>query len=242
MADRDALLALAARVERVGPAVLYLADCRDLVPTLAAADALVSDPPYGIGYRVNARARDNTTLDAIADTATEAKPAIAGDDAPFDPSAWLAMRKIALFGANYFADRLPRGGKWIVWDKRDGSAADDHSDCELIWTNLPGALRIHRQKWRGVVRAGEENCSRSKKLHPNQKPVALLDFIIGEMDLQPGAVIADPYMGSGSTGVVAMRRGFGFIGCEIDPQHFETAVARLRNEAAALRARAAEEG
>lgn len=213
---------------------LHLGDCRDILSALAAADAVVSDPPYGIGYRVNSRPPRGANLKGTKATATGAKPMVFGDDAPFDPAPWLAFPKVALFGANYFADKLPTRGKWVVWDKRGDMAPDDHSDCELVWLNAPGALRIHRQKWRGVVREGEENCSRSKKLHQNQKPVALLARVIAELKIPAGATIVDPFMGSGSTGVAALRAGCNFIGCEIDPAHFETARRRISQEAIRL--------
>lgn len=220
------------RVETIGAATLYLGDCLDVVPKLLACDALVSDPPYGIGYKVNRRGPRGRgrLLKGMRETVTDSVGPIAGDDRPFDPYPWLSAPRLAFFGANNFAHRLPKGGRWIVWDKRDGMAADDHADAELIWTNVPGVVRIHRQKWRGVVRAGEENCSRSKKLHPNQKPVALMGFILGQIGAPWAATISDPYMGSGSTGVAAVRKGFKFIGCEIDPKYFQVAVDRLARE------------
>lgn len=100
----------------------------------------------------------------------------------------------------------------------------------MVWTNRPGADRMHRQLWRGICRAGEENLSRSRKLHTNQKPVALLDFIFDQIGVAEGDVVIDPYMGSGSTGVVALRRGLRFIGIEIDANHYAVAKERLLRE------------
>ena len=51
-------------------------------------------------------------------------------------------------------------------------------DGELAWTNVPGVLRIHRQVWRGMIREGEENLVHGRKLHPAQKPVALLTWCV----------------------------------------------------------------
>lgn len=231
-----------ARAEVMGDATLILGDCRDHLQAFAGADVLLTDGPYGIGYKVNARREANRGrgLKATAATVTAAVPMIAGDDVDFDPSPWLAFPRVALFGADHFADRLPKGGSWIVWDKRRDSTPDDHSDCEFVWLSVPGPARIHRQKWRGVVREGEENCSRSKKLHPNQKPVALLAFILERLGARPGQTVADPFMGSGSTGVAAVRAGMGFVGCEIDPGHFQTARNRLAEESVAATQGAAE--
>lgn len=129
-----------------------------------------------------------------------------------------------MFGANHF-DGLR--GHWVVWDKRRESRPDNHSDCEMIGTNIPGADRIHRQKWRGVVREGEENCTNSVKLHPNQKPVALLQYLLEQLGAVPGDMVLDPFMGSGSTGVAALRAEMSFVGVEIDARHFETALDRI---------------
>ena len=207
-------------------------DCMQHYEELRRADAIVTDPPYGIGYKVNERAYEGIGdgLTATKWTRTTSKNAINGDNAPFDPAPWLPG-VAAFFGAQHFSDRLPVG-RWIVWDKRVDSTSDSHSDCDLIWMtgNSREAMRIHRQKWRGVVRAGEENCSRSKKLHTNQKPVALMTAIIKSLNLPRGSTIADPYMGSGSTGIAALRMGMKFVGCEIDAAHFHTASERIFNE------------
>jgi site-specific DNA-methyltransferase (adenine-specific) len=218
------------RAEQIGRARLYLGDCRDF-RSICDIDAIITDPPYGIGYKVNER-RYSTRYSGLKSTgwtATAAVPAILGDEDLFDPAPWLAKGvPTALFGAQHFSDRLPLG-RWLVWDKRRESKPDSHSDADLVWLTGDNrqALRVHRQKWRGIVREGEENASRSRKLHPNQKPVALLTLIIERLGLQPGQTVLDPFMGSGSTGVAALRMGLNFVGCEIDAEHFETARLRL---------------
>jgi site-specific DNA-methyltransferase (adenine-specific)/modification methylase len=220
----------------IGDATLYRGDCCSVLPTLGKVDAVVTDQPYGIGYTVNARGGrgKNTGLVTKIDMTTDFRDAIRGDDKTFDPNPFLAYPKVAFFGANHCAHALPRGGRWIVWDKRRDSRPDDHSDCELIWTNVPGADRIHRQKWRGIVREGEENISRSRKLHPNQKPVALMTFVLVQIGAKAGDTILDPFMGSGSTGIAALRMGMNFVGIEIDPEHFATARKRIETEAVQL--------
>lgn len=209
---------------------LYCGDARALLPELLFVTTIVTDPPYGIGYAINARSWGNEGLTALKPWAMAARPPIQGDLQPFDPAHLLGFKRVAIFGANHMAG-LPIGGRWIAWDKRRDSNPDSHSDREFVWTNVPGADRIHRQKWRGIVREGEENCSRSPKLHPNQKPVALIGVLFDALGIDNTDVIADPYMGSGPTGVVARRRGLPFIGIDIEPTHCETAVTRLRQEA-----------
>jgi site-specific DNA-methyltransferase (adenine-specific)/modification methylase len=155
-------------------------------------------------------------------------PAIIGDDKPFDPALLLRYPKVVIFGGNHFGSRLPDASKWIVWDKREETTPDDNADCEMAWTNLKGPARIHRQLWRGICRRGEENVSTgASRLHPTQKPIALMEFCILQCKLQPASTILDPYMGSGPTGVAAVRRGHNFIGCEIEPAYFHTACKRI---------------
>lgn len=214
-----------------GSCRLILGDFKDHIALLEQATAVVTDPPYGHGYRVNARSWSNKGLKGTRPISWSAKRPIHGYATPFNAGPLLSTARCALFGANHY-EGLPAGGRWLVWDKRRDSRPDSHSDCELIWTNVPGADRIHRQKWRGIVREGEENASRSRKLHPNQKPVDLLSFVFDQIGIQPGETVLDPFMGSGSTGVVAVRRGNPFIGIEIDPEHFNTACERLAKEAA----------
>lgn len=65
------------------------------------------------------------------------------------------------------------------------------------------------------------------KLHPTQKPVALFEWLIRTYT-NPGDVVFDPCMGSGTTGVAALRTGRKFIGCEQNPAYFEGALKRIR--------------
>jgi site-specific DNA-methyltransferase (adenine-specific)/modification methylase len=220
------------KVETIAEGVtLYLGDCREIVPTMQAVDAVVTDPPYGKGERTrrksNGRDVSGRLKSNAAGWATD-WPEVHGDSEPFDPSHWLGFPKVILFGANWFSSRLPDASQWIIWDKREHTGPDDNADCELAWTNLGGPARIHRQLWRGICRRGEENISTGEgRVHPTQKPIALMSFCIEACRLPAGAVILDPYMGAGATGVAAVRKGFGFIGIEIEPIYFDTALRRI---------------
>lgn len=206
----------------IGCCTLYLGDWRDLG---LQADILLADPPYGNDYRQK-RSRDKWVRPE-----QEHAP-IVGNAEPFDPRPLLQIAPVAvMWGANYYADKLPPNGKWLVWDKRENTTPDDGADVEIAWTNLPGVPRMHRQLWRGICRRGEENISRgARKLHPNQKPVALMDWCLQQTKVTQETVVLDPFMGSGTTGLACLRRGVPFIGVEIDPTHFETAVKRLSAE------------
>jgi site-specific DNA-methyltransferase (adenine-specific) len=62
--------------------------------------------------------------------------------------------------------------------------------------------------------------------HPTVKPTALMQYLC-RLITPPGGIVLDPYMGSGSTGKAAIKEGFGFIGCELDPNYYEIARARV---------------
>ena len=202
---------------------IYHGDCREVLPSDARFDAIVTDPPYGIGYKSNHNS--GRTGEWAKWCRDENFDSIAGDDGPFDPKPWVTTLPTVFFGANYFADKLPPSRCWVTWDKRDGMPSNDFADCEMIWTNFDKPSRVYRHLWSGLVRAGRENVAKSVKWHPHQKPEALLEFMIlyGQIE----GVIFDPYMGSGTTLVAAKRLGRRAIGIEIEERYCEIAAKRL---------------
>jgi site-specific DNA-methyltransferase (adenine-specific)/modification methylase len=136
-----------------------------------------------------------------------------------------------LWGAHRFADRLP-AGSWLVWDKVPTGKVRDQGDGEAAWINdgEPRPLRIHRLLWDGVCvgpAARHEVTAGQKRVHPTQKPIAVMQWCIDQLRLAPRRLICDPFMGAGSTGVAAVSRGHSFVGIEIVPLYFETACRRI---------------
>lgn len=213
---------------------LYHADCLAL-SLLDDIDAVVSDPQYqlanGKKAQTNHVANNRDSRRRVSKGMLMRQKdwgEMQGDDVPYDPSPWLDYPKVILWGAIHYAQRLPVSTSWLVWDKREGVAIDDNADCEMAWSNLGGPSRIHRQLWKGVCRRGEENISTAgEKLHPFQKPVALMSWCLRLAKLKPGATVIDPYMGSGTTGIACLRAGLNFIGVEQDAKHFATAKERI---------------
>jgi hypothetical protein len=211
---------------------IYCADWRELQSQ--SADLLLSDPQYQL-----ANGKKATTMNATAKrgakllkgTVTIPKDwgHLQGDDEPFDPSPFLRFPKVILWGALHYANKLPNSTSWLVWDKRDGVASDDNADGELAWSNIGGPLRIHRQLWKGICRAGRENiATQGDKLHPFQKPVSLMRWCIS---LVPDAqIILDPFAGSGSTLLAAKEQNRQFIGIEIEERYCEIAAKRMSQE------------
>lgn len=226
------------RVEKIGLATLYLGDCREIAAGLDRPAAVISDPPYEQGYVPSGTARHVGHRCGLAKDGRRvgsrfAGLGIVGDDAPFDPSPWVhAAEIVLLWGAHKFADRLPPGC-WLIWDKC--APPRDQGDGECAWLNSDKPLRIKRHLWNGMAtEQGTEEAARVPgtsaqlpRVHPTQKPVALMRWCIEQAKVPPGGVILDPYMGSGSTGVAAVQMRHPFIGIEIEERYFNVACRRI---------------
>jgi site-specific DNA-methyltransferase (adenine-specific)/modification methylase len=201
-------------------ATLYRADCLDVLPTLGRVDCVVSDPPYGIAHPCNFKQRGRGNLATCNDFSD-----VVGDSVPFDPAPILALDvPTVLWGANHFADKLPPSGGWLVWDKERPDDLDQ-ATCELAWTNCVKGVRRFRHLWNGMMKASEWG----ESYHPTQKPIALMQWIL-TLRWMPdsGAIVLDPYMGSGPVGIAAIKTGMRFIGIEISEQYFAVAVKRIQ--------------
>jgi DNA modification methylase len=229
------------KTEVIGNATLHLADCAEVI-SLVKADLLLTDPPYGIGESSKRNASRGKPFGSRVDGKNTKGTYVPYVDYGFywwdqsPPSveqiaACIAAAKHSiLWGGNYFG--LPAASKWLVWDKENSG---DFADCELAWTNLPGAVRIFRHMWNGMLRASERNTPR---VHPTQKPVALMDWCINQADYKTskdgtvaiGSVqsVFDPFMGSGTTGVACANMGKSFVGVEREPRYFEIACDRIK--------------
>jgi DNA modification methylase len=208
------------RVEQIGAgrATLYLCDCREIMPGLREADAILTDPPYGIDFKHSGCGKGGGGR--LARLLRNSEPII-GDAEPFDPGPMLALDVDAiLWGANHYADRLPASMGWLVWDKLEWSTPDRFADCELAWHRDGTKVRKLPLMWKGT--AGQP------RFHPMQKPIALLHWCLSFM---PAArTVLDPYMGSGSCGVAALRDGRRYIGIEIEERWFDVACRRIEAE------------
>lgn len=205
------------RIEHITENVaLYLGDNREILPTLGKIDAIVTDPPYGIGEndkKVASRGKLATPKDYGS---------FDWDKAPPPPWVIAMLRDVSryqvIFGGNYYD--LPPTSCWLVWDKKNGS--NDFADCELAWTNLPKAVRRIEWLWNGMIRKGSD-----VREHPTQKPLGVMAWALDQLP-DDVRVVCDPFMGSGTTGVAAIQKGVGFIGIEKNEAYFETALQRLK--------------
>lgn len=209
------------RIERIGAATLYLGDCREILPTLGKVDAVVTDPPYGIGESARKVRSRGTSSERVRRLTVTDYGDFDWDKAP--PPGWLIeqLRDIGtwqiIFGGNFFD--LPPSSCWLVWDKLN---TGDFADCELAWTNLQKAVRRFRYHWNGCMRQ-ERDIARE---HPTQKPIGVMKWAIEQLP-DDARTILDPFMGSGTTGVAAIKLGRQFIGIEAEAKYFEIACRRI---------------
>jgi site-specific DNA-methyltransferase (adenine-specific)/modification methylase len=194
------------RVEHIGRATLYLGDCRDILPTLPKVDAVVTDPPYGLGKRMSGGTWGAAEKYADMREWDEMAPADI-------VSSLIALSlPTIMWGGNYFP--VPESRCWLVWDKQN--AVPTMADFELAWTNLdrPGkrkSLPVGVHEWG----------------HPTEKPIALMKWCLGFVS--NAETIFDPFMGSGTTGVAAVQMGRSFIGIEREPKYFDIACKRIED-------------
>jgi len=199
---------------------IYHGDCREILPQLQPVDLVLTDPPYGIG--------ENSKKQKSREK--KAKPTDYGD---FDwdrqpPKKWVLEMmmdysdKQIIFGGNFFG--LPAATCFLVWDK-DNSG--DFADCELAWTNLPGAVRIFKWRWNGMIQE-KGGVHKEQRVHPTQKPVSLMQWCI-EKAGEPQTIL-DPFMGSGTTLIAAKNLRLKAIGIELEEKYCEIAAKRLSQE------------
>ena len=89
---------------------IYHGDCREILPSLPKVDLVLTDPPYGISLETAYRQRGRSCLAQCRNY-----PPVIGDTKPFDPAFILKLNvPTCLFGANYYAEKLPHSSGWLV--------------------------------------------------------------------------------------------------------------------------------
>ncbi len=196
----------------IGNATLYLGDCLEILPTLGKVDAVVTDPPYGIGAdeaAANNKGKWGWTYYGESQWDRE-RPS---------KEVWpLILSKAPdalVWGGNYFTDVLPPTMRWLIWDK--GQREFSLADFEMAWCSQNKAARIFFYPRAKALQDG--------KVHPTQKPVEVMKWCLGFFPF--AHTILDPFMGSGTTGVAYAKLGRKFIGIEIEPKYFDIACRRI---------------
>lgn len=197
----------------IGNCHLYLGDCREILPHIPKVDLVLTDPPYGIN-------RDGQKKTTGGNGGRKAYEFLGWDGKRPDDEVFFQILEQGdshiIWGGNYFADLLPPSMRWLVWDK---GQRINQSGGELAWTSMQLALRICTMNRVELMTDGAE--------HPTQKPVRLMEWCLDLV--KKCETVADPFMGSGTTGVACANMGKTFYGIEREPKYFDIACKRIES-------------
>lgn len=226
------------RVETIGSATLYLGDAAEVVRDLSPVHIVLTDPPYSSGARTDSeRQVRGAMLRSMEDADWFSHDAMTTwGFGWFMRSVFSELRQHTVAGAHVYVcidwRQTPnvyglleatgyRVNHCLVWKKPHfGMGAywrNQHENIVFASNGMPAPMLD-----RGMGSVIEcPAVSPEARLHPTEKPVGLLRAIIEAI---PGEIVFDPFMGSGAVGAAAIQCGRQFIGAEINPGHFETAL------------------
>jgi predicted RNA methylase len=232
-----AFLAGGGAVSEAAPGVtLHLGDCRDILPRLAPAsvDAVVTDPPFGVGFRYA------THDDDPAGYADFVWPAVELAESRCKPGSPVFVWQAAKH-ARHFAAWFPRPWRLFVAAKNfaqvlPGPMWPSYEPVLVWWT--PGAEPYADGCRRDFCLAdttpgGRKRRGEVVRGHPCPRPIEHLEYVVSRW-VRPGGLVLDPFAGSGTTAVACLRTGRRFVGCEVCPEYWAVARDRIAAEAAKL--------
>jgi len=207
--------------------------------------AIVSDPPYNINHNTNYADRYNGGNEFYKIRKKVRRGALNWEKIENKQKIDFSflfkddyIRDYCLFGANNYIEYLPNYGydfSISTWDKRSNEKADFEmikkfdnmfgSCFELIYFYPKKNYDFCRFRFTGFY--GTETQDIRVRVHPTQKPLEVMDWCIKKMKLKAGTLIFDPFMGSGSTGVAAIKLDYPFCGIELNDGYFDIANKRI---------------
>jgi site-specific DNA-methyltransferase (adenine-specific) len=209
----------APRVVRIGPATLYNGDCFEVMPTLAPLEAVVTDPPYGIGFKYGSYDDAPHRYDSMMRRLIPLLTALTNGGPCF---VWQSPLK-----ADQWHKWFPKGYRIIAackqYPPRPGNSNCLSWDPILFWSSQARIQDYLPQDWH-VADLRPYDGYQSDNPHPCPRPFSQVAFICNSIR---ASRILDPFMGSGTTGVACIEAGKRFVGIERDPVYFEYACKRI---------------
>lgn len=194
-------------------------DCLELMKEFPdkSIDLIITDPPYG----KKADRGTNGFGSAKNRTYRGGWDSKIPEKAVFDEMFRIA-KNVIIFGGNYFAHYLPPSKCWIFWGKKgDIAFKNPFAYGELIYTTFTKPVKKIVFRQQGFI-----TDSKDRRYHPTQKPSELVQTLIEQFSNE-GDIILDPFLGSGTTAVAAVKTNRHYIGFELDPNYFDIACKRL---------------
>ena len=212
------------RIEQIGDCTLYLGDCVDILSTLSEIDAVVTDPPYGLGdatgtiSKKRSHKRDYESFDdSHENLISKIIPA-------FAKALSMAGRAVVTTGGKHAFDYpkpatlgciyQPAGCGMTEWGRLTTQPVLFYGRDPLIGKTIKNISYTTTQK-------------ASDDRHPCAKPIGVTEWMVDRASVC-GEVVLDPFMGSGTTGVACVNLGRKFIGIEIERKYFDIACQRIQ--------------
>jgi DNA modification methylase len=210
----------ARRTEVIGECTLYLGDCLDILPHLGPVDAVITDPPYGIGFPYS----------SYADTEDNLRRLIDG----YVPASRAAAKRVVITPGVSNVSFYPRPD-WTMawtWETTATYGALGYNQWQPVlfygedlkgFGSVNGALKSDRIHFTG----GSAKIDHAEgEGHTCPKPIKFVSRLLSRFSNE-GEIILDPFLGSGTTGVACAKMARNFVGIEIDEGYFDIACRRI---------------
>jgi site-specific DNA-methyltransferase (adenine-specific) len=182
------------------------------------ADMVFTDPPYGISHSGKG-IKGSATENDFGEILNDDDVSIAIDNFNL-VSSLFPNATLIYWGANYYPNCFPNGYGWLFWDKdREGNT---FSGGEIAFVNKGVRFDVFKHRWHGMIKASEMG---EKRVHPTQKPIELVKFCFENYNA--GNLVADFFLGSGSTMVASHQLKRKCYGMELDPKYCDVIVNRM---------------
>ena len=178
-------------------------------------DLAIVDPPYGIDWMEQVK-NPNKGKNWKQYENKEWDKSI--PSAEYFAELMRVSKNQIVWGGNYMTEYLKPSSCWLIWDKMQEFSG---AVFEMAWTSFTSPAKAFRM-------SRVEAYTNQSKIHPTQKHTRLYEWILHNYAKQ-NDLILDTHLGSGSIAIACHDYGFELVGCELDPDYYNSAMKRLQN-------------